>query len=56
MGAKAVVRYSEAFKQQVVEDVERGRFSGVHEAAGAYGVRGHWTSPGFVDTMRSHEA
>jgi transposase-like protein len=43
VGAKAVVRYSEAFKQQVVEDVERGRFRGAHEAAGAYGVRGHTT-------------
>lgn len=43
MGARAVVRYSEAFKQQVVEDVERGRFRGAHEAAGAYGVRGHST-------------
>lgn len=43
MGAKAMVRYSEAFKQQVVEDVERGRFSGAHEAAGAYGVKGHTT-------------
>lgn len=43
MGVKAMVRYSEAFKQQVVEDVERGRFSGAHEAAGAYGVKGHTT-------------
>ena len=43
MGAKAVVRYSEAFKQQVVEDVERGRFGSAHEAGGAYGVRGHST-------------
>ena len=43
MGARAVVRYSEGFKQQVVEDVERGRFRGAHEAAGAYGVRGHST-------------
>jgi transposase-like protein len=41
--AKAMFRYSEAFKQQVVEDVERGRFASAHEAAHAYGVKGHET-------------
>ena len=43
MTAKTMFRYSEAFKQQVVEDVERGRFASAHEAAHAYGVRGHET-------------
>ena len=33
-----VVRYSEAFKQQVVEDMENGRYGSPHEAAKAYGV------------------
>jgi|SRR5690625_4020036 len=32
MKEKTVVRYSEAFKMQVVEDLERGRFSSVFEA------------------------
>jgi transposase-like protein len=34
-----VRRYSEAFKHQVVGDLESGRFGSVHEAAGAYGIR-----------------
>ena len=41
--SKRVVRYSEAFKQQVVEEVERGRFGSAHEAAQAYGITGHGT-------------
>lgn len=43
MKPKTMFRYSEAFKQQVVEDVERGRFASAHEAAHAYGVKGHET-------------
>lgn len=45
MKTNAMVRYSEAFKRQVVEDVERGRFSSASEAASAYGVKGHSTVP-----------
>ena len=42
-----VVRYSEAFKMQVVDDLERGRFGSSSEAAQAYGITGsgtvrHW--------------
>ncbi len=33
------IRYSEAFKQQVVEEVASGRFRSAHEAARAYGVK-----------------
>ena len=36
-------RYSEAFKQQVVMEIERGRFGSAHEASEAYGIRGHAT-------------
>ena len=32
------MRYSEAFKQQVVEELESGRFGSPHEASQAYGV------------------
>ena len=38
-----MVKYSEAFKQQVIEEIERGRFSSAYEAAEAYGVRGKGT-------------
>lgn len=36
-------RYSEAFKQQVIMEIESGRFSSAHEASQAYGIRGHTT-------------
>jgi len=32
------MRYSEAFKQQVVDELERGRFGSPYEASQAYGV------------------
>lgn len=38
-----VIRYSEAFKQQVVEEIEGGRFSSPYEAAKAYGITGKGT-------------
>ena len=46
-----VRRYSEAFKRQVVGDLERGRFGSVHEAAGAYGVRRGTTVRRWVQQM-----
>ena len=36
--SKQVMRYSEAFKQQVVDELEEGRFGSPHEASKAYGV------------------
>ena len=38
MVSEKVVRYSEAFKQQVVEELEAGRFGSPYEASQAYGV------------------
>ena len=35
---KQVMRYSEAFKQEVVDNLERGRYCSPHEASQAYGV------------------
>lgn len=43
MSDKRVIRYSEAFKQEVVREVEEGRFGSPHEAAKAYGIRGNAT-------------
>ena len=37
---RSVVRYSEAFKHQVLRAIEEGKFSGPCEAARAYGIRG----------------
>ena len=38
-----VVRYSEAFKLQVVSEVECGVYGSAHEASVAYGISGHTT-------------
>ena len=43
MVSSRVVRYSEAFKVQIVEEIERGRFSSPYEAAKAYGITGQGT-------------
>ena len=40
---KTLKRYSEAFKQQVVQELEEGRFGSAHEAGQAYGIGGHAT-------------
>jgi transposase-like protein len=34
------VTYSEAFKRQVVEEIERGKFKSIYEAGRAYGIKG----------------
>ena len=40
MVQKVMMRYSEAFKHQVLRELEEGKFGSVHAAARAYGVRG----------------
>ena len=37
------IRYSEAFKRQVVDEIARGKFSSPHRARMAYGIRGTMT-------------
>ncbi len=37
------LRYSEAFKEQVVSDLEEGRFGSPYEASQAYGIKGSGT-------------
>lgn len=41
MPVRATLRYSEAFKLQVLREMEGGRFKSRHQAAQAYGIRGH---------------
>lgn len=43
MVSRRMVRYSEAFKQQVVEEIASGRFGSAREAASAYGITGNGT-------------
>jgi transposase-like protein len=48
MKPKDEVRYSEAFKQQVISELEAGKFSGPHAAARAYGIKGTRTITGWL--------
>jgi transposase-like protein len=41
--SKKVIRYSEAFKQQVVSELEDARFGSPFEASKAYGITGSGT-------------
>jgi transposase-like protein len=43
MKQRDLVRYGEAFKQQVVSEVESGKFSSPFAAARAYGIKGAGT-------------
>jgi transposase-like protein len=43
MEQKIIYRYSTAFKRQVIEDIESGRFSSIEQAREHYGIRGTWT-------------
>ncbi len=42
------IRYSEAFKKQVVDEIARGKFTTPHQAQKAYGIPGQVTVPGWV--------
>ena len=45
---RATVRYSEAFKRQVVGELERGRHATIASAGRAYGIKGSETVPAWV--------
>jgi len=45
---RSYVRYSEAFKRQVVAELEDGKFSSIGEANRVYGIRGATTVPQWV--------
>ena len=40
---RTVLRYSEAFKRQVVDELERGKHDSLERARRAYGIRGSMT-------------
>lgn len=48
MKRSEAVRYSEAFKQQVIRELEAGKFLGPSAAARAYGIRGSGTIKGWL--------
>jgi len=48
MKQREAVRYSEAFKQEVISGIEAGKFSGPCAAARAYQIRGTRTVQGWL--------
>ncbi len=48
MVKKVIIRYSEAFKLQVVRELEQGRFGSIGEARRAYGIRGAETVSAWI--------
>lgn len=40
MRQATVIRYSTSFKQQVIEDIEAGRFASIGQASEHYGIKG----------------
>jgi transposase-like protein len=45
---RSYIRYSEAFKRQVVAELEDGKYSSIGEANRVYGIRGAATVPQWV--------
>lgn len=48
MKPREAIRYSEAFKQQVISELESGKFGSAGRAARAYGIRGAETVTGWL--------
>ncbi len=48
MKREETIRYSEAFKRQVIEEIEAGKFKGPSAAAKAYQIRGAETVKGWL--------
>lgn len=48
MKPKEQIRYSEAFKQQVISELGAGKFSGPYGASRAYGIKGTMTVIGWL--------
>jgi len=52
---RTYLRYSEAFKRQVVAEIERGKLGSISEANRVYGIRGAATVPQWVRKYGSEE-
>ena len=48
--SKHIIRYSQAFKQQVIQEIEEGRWT-LSEAGKVYGIRGSHTVNGWLKRM-----
>ena len=45
---RTVMRYSEAFKRQVVDEIERGKYASIYGAEKAYRIKGSRTVAGWI--------
>jgi transposase-like protein len=45
---KVLIRYSEAFKHQVLRELEEGKFNSIQAAGRAYGIRGGTTIQSWI--------
>lgn len=52
---QTIIRYSEAFKRQVVDEIERGKYSTIHQAKKAYRIRGDGTVENWVRKYGNEE-
>ena len=52
MDKKTTIRYSEAFKLQVLRELETGKFSNMAEAQRVYGIRGSVTISNWIRRYR----
>lgn len=55
MEQKIIYRYSTAFKRQVIEDIESGRFSSIGQVREHYGIKGMSTIPGWLKRFGRNE-
>jgi len=52
LSRRTTVRYSEAFKQQVIEELEQGKLGSLSEARERYGIGGGSTINGWLEKYR----
>lgn len=48
MESRTSIRYSEAFKQQVLRELEEGKFSNIQQARRTYGIHGSLTIDSWI--------
>lgn len=52
---QTIIRYSEAFKRQVVDEIERGKYSTIYQARKAYRITGDGTVENWVRKYGNEE-
>ena len=55
MKRREVIRYSEAFKNEVIQEIERGRFESLEGARRRYGIGGTGTIKRWLKKFGKHQ-